>query len=568
MSQTTTKEQRDKVIAWTRAGRKLETQPYDDDVIEQVDEWSEREGTKAKNIILEQNKRMFSILKRSDQPVAQSKIDADFKKEIDKIERLPNPGQGYVQMRIDLNNKLSQTLQAAIQKLCEHSDCKTQKDVNNITEPINKIMASNPADVIGCYEKAFKETIELTYQAMKKQMREELDKEFEPKPKPVKKVYTKEELAEQARKVDAQWADETPTTKTKAKATPKSKSKSKTKTKETTSTLSGGAGSGEVFVETVKEPKAPKSECDILVDTIQEALTRFERIKLPEFIGLKSYIARLWKSLTPSQKAILDKPNDRINNRIRGLMSDTCLNPSEVKKATSKQSGSSNGKKFERLIVKKDIVVLSTTGEVLSLYDKKGIRNYDTASNLQSNAKNEDYLLADASLYDLCTDAFDIEIKYYVSTPKVYGTANINDVYIPLEKFYGNKHFVPYFRLIDGRVKLYNVWCEDTKAWINEKDDKEILFLIMTDKGLVVYNYTDVLTKSYNSGTIENNWRREPINIKIDAMSKKDMSGGALLSVLNIDVMYDRTVIDFPNGGEKTCALIPEDELMYCYIKK
>ena len=105
MSQTTTKEQRDKVIAWTRAGRKLETQPYDDDVIEQVDEWSEREGTKAKNIILEQNKRMFSILKRSDQPVAQSKIDADFKKEIDKIERLPNPGQGYVQMRIDLNNK-------------------------------------------------------------------------------------------------------------------------------------------------------------------------------------------------------------------------------------------------------------------------------------------------------------------------------------------------------------------------------------------------------------------------------------------------------------------------------
>jgi hypothetical protein len=76
------------------------------------------------------------------------------------------------------------------------------------------------------------------------------------------------------------------------------------------------------------------------------------------------------------------------------------------------------------------------------------------------------------------------------------------------------------------------------------------------------------LTKSYNSGTIENNWRREPINIKIDAMSKKDMSGGALLSVLNIDVMYDRTVIDFPNGGAKTCALIPEDELMYCYIKK
>ena len=364
-----------------------------------------------------------------------------------------------------------------------------------------------------------------------------------PKKKVEKKEYTKEELAEQARKVDAQWADEKETPKTKTSKTSKTSKKEKETVKQ------------EVVVQVpAKVKKVDKTECEILIDTTQTFVKNLDSKKFNELIKMKDELTIKWSSLSESEKAILKIPNERINGKIHGFIKKGCVSVDKIIEDTLKKEGTSNGKKFESYLINKTLQTINNESGLEVLYDRRGIINNVDNPSLQVQAHGYSYSLAEASLYDFSTPTHDIEVKYYTEIN------SLDDVAIPLEKFFGNKHFTPYFRVVNGEVKLFNVWCDEINDWVNKENDKEVLFVIMTSKGIVTYNYTDDLTRSLNS-----TWRKTPFDIRLNELNRVDREGNLLLAVYNYT--YKPVVRNFGKGN-KDCCFLPEDKLKYCYIKK
>ena len=159
-------------------------------------------------------------------------------------------------------------------------------------------------------------------------------------------------------------------------------------------------------------------------------------------------------------------------------------------------------------------------------------------------------------MYDFSTPTHDIELKFYLEF------SDIEPLPIPKTKFLGSAIFKPYFRVVRGKVKLYNIWCEQLKDWVNKEFDKEILFVIMTNKGLVYYDYTDDLTISMNSS---GGWRKTPFDIQVNTEGKVDREGDELLRVNTSS--YKDKVHRF-GDDDKPCFMLPDNKLKNCYIKK
>jgi hypothetical protein len=335
------------------------------------------------------------------------------------------------------------------------------------------------------------------------------------------------------------------------------KKPSKTKKPSKVTKPVGGGGSASVMVQvpTVSIPKPTKGEFEIFNDEVQQFIKDLSSKKIENLNVIKGKIATIWEKLTPAQKTQLQIPNERINGRIMSLEKSKCVSDEKIVEDTMKQSGESNGKKFEAYLINKTIQTLTVEDGFKVLYDKRGIMNNESHPDLQVVATGQSYSLAEASMYDFSTPTHDIEIKFYLEF------SDDEPLPIPITKFLGSAIYNPYFRVVNGKVKLYNIWCEQLKDWVNKEFDKEILFVIMTDKGLVSYNYTDELTTSMNSS----GWRKTPFDIQLNSEGKVDREGNELLRVLTSS--YKNKVHKF-GDDDKTCFMLPVDKIKNCYIKK
>ena len=134
-----------------------------------------------------------------------------------------------------------------------------------------------------------------------------------PKKKVEKKVYTKEELAELARK-DAEVFGERETPKTKPSKTSKTSKKEKEIVKQ------------EVVVQVpAKIKKVDKTDCEILIDTTQTFIKNLDSKKLDELIKMKDELTIKWGSLSESEKAILKIPNDPLGVIQTGVVNATLV---------------------------------------------------------------------------------------------------------------------------------------------------------------------------------------------------------------------------------------------------
>jgi hypothetical protein len=335
------------------------------------------------------------------------------------------------------------------------------------------------------------------------------------------------------------------------------KKTSKTKKPSTVTKPVGGGGSASVIVQVsaVSTPKPSKGEFEILNDEVQQFIKDLSSKKIENLTSMKGKIASIFEKLNPAQKAQLQIANERINGKIMSLQKSKCVSDEKIIEDTMKQAGGSNGKKFEAYLINKTIQTLTVDDGFKVLYDKRGIMNNESHPDLQVVATGQSYSLAEASMYDFSTPTHDIELKFYLEF------SDDEPLPIPITKFLGSTIFKPYFRVVSGKVKLYNIWCEQLKDWVNKEFDKEILFVIMTKKGLVSYNYTDDLTISMNSS----GWRKTPFDIQFNSEGKVDREGDELLRVNTSS--YKDKVHRF-GDDDKTCFMLPVDKLKNCYIKK
>ena len=323
-------------------------------------------------------------------------------------------------------------------------------------------------------------------------------------------------------------------------------------------TLSGGGGSASVVVE-VEPVKVSRSTYQLLMPDVQDFLTNLDSKTFDELVEMETIIATVWDSLNEGERKSLHIPKGHINRKMESHLKSTCFTTEQIiTRTNAKKKSIHAGKNFEFFLINHEVMYITTGMAMTELYGRENIMNNDSHPMLQIELTTEDgsYKLADASLYDYSSMTHDIEVKYYIDVD------DLSRIAMPHEKFTGNRHFTPYFRVVDGRVVLYKVYDDVTKSFINEYNDKEVIFLIMTKLGLMSYNYTDELTISMSSsGAI-----KKPFDIRLSS-DMTDSKGNNLFYVKPLGIGYPQTEIDFGHGF-KPCSYLPEDKLKKCYIKK
>ncbi len=103
----------------------------------------------------------------------------------------------------------------------------------------------------------------------------------------------------------------------------------------------------------------------------------------------------------------------------------------------------------------------------------------------------------------------DIELKMYDSSQASYSSRD-KDIPLQLTKF-GNNFYTPYFTLVNGEMKLYNVWDIKNKQWINDTFNKDLYVLYYLRDGLFTLKLNDEKSFKVNKPFLEVPKYKNPI---------------------------------------------------------
>lgn len=101
--------------------------------------------------------------------------------------------------------------------------------------------------------------------------------------------------------------------------------------------------------------------------------------------------------------------------------------------------------------------------------------------------------ISDFSLYDAGGKKATIDLKYY----------NTEDVDVQYSKIVGAPSFIPLYRELNGKIKLYNVVCRETKKLINKYNDTDTYIIAKTPSSLSSWEMTDFIKKNINKSEIK-----------------------------------------------------------------
>jgi hypothetical protein len=137
--------------------------------------------------------------------------------------------------------------------------------------------------------------------------------------------------------------------------------------------------------------------------------------------------------------------------------------------------------------------------------------------------------LSDFSLFDADGKNASIDFKY---------EAHGENVDVQYSKIHGNTSCLPIYTEINGKLKLYNVWCHNTKKFINKNNNTDTYIVAKTPTILGSWNMTDFIQKNIKE------------NEKVDA-KLKDSKGYTIKpsfiqrmvkeGKINVGVSHDQT---------------------------
>lgn len=314
----------------------------------------------------------------------------------------------------------------------------------------------------------------------------------------------------------------------------------------------GGAGEAiapDIEVELAKPPvKVPISVEQAFVIEVNNMARRVREgdSTLDELTDILKKIASM--DLNPTYEAQIEISKDNIKRKVEGFLRADCFSPEEIA-GRCKSKTVQAGIKFEQFLLDKEVTEIHETG-YSPIYDVSKMRSNDTNIKLSSQivtVDGETYGLNRATIYDISSPGLEVELKYYDKAE------SLDDIYIPIDKFTSNRHFIPYFASHKGEFKLYNIWCKDTNEWVNADYYKSVLFTIGYKNGVCYYDLTDDMTKG---------------NLRLQEVKERSVKKGLKLYRLFDDgISYPMRQYTF-NKKSKLSVNIPSSSLNECYIKK
>jgi hypothetical protein len=174
---------------------------------------------------------------------------------------------------------------------------------------------------------------------------------------------------------------------------------------------------------------------------------------------------------------------------------------------------------------------------VVQMLENKVKTLTDDKSTLTNSLFNPKYINSERAKslpYDFYQDGTDIEVKNYVDYPEKELNKGIP---LQVSKF-GSREFTPLFTKEGGKVKLYNIIDNENGDFVNSNNDKNLLVLFNTPKGIYSYNPLS------NIGDIE----------FIDAGTSKPNGKGKKLYKINLKFNTQEFL-------GKPCYIIPNNKL-------
>jgi hypothetical protein len=318
---------------------------------------------------------------------------------------------------------------------------------------------------------------------------------------------------------------------------------------EATAELAGGAGTADIHIELAEEPVtvSVSVENQLAVDIATMAMRiRKNTASLDDLTSIISRVASI-KLDAEIEERITD-PLGHIKDKIVSLYKKDYLGIAEIISRTA-SSKIQKGFKFEDVVEGKEIDEIYYHGK--SSIFQGGMLSKNSSNHNIGDKRNVDdtYFLKDATLYDLSNERTEIELKCYTGT-------SMDDIWIPIDKFTANIHFTPYFSIVAGKFKLYNIWSDECGGWINSTNNRDVLFVIAYNDGTCYYNFTEDLTIQ---GSIKKGKKLIPV---IDSSK-----GIPLYRLLQSNIKYP-TASKTLFGKNKMSVHIPHEKLNQCYIKK
>lgn len=114
--------------------------------------------------------------------------------------------------------------------------------------------------------------------------------------------------------------------------------------------------------------------------------------------------------------------------------------------------------------------------------DQGTITNNDTNERIRKD-------LRIYAVFDLSQKTADIECKCFVCN--AYNRSSTGEIVLQKTKIEGNIGFKPYYIVVDGEVKLYNVWNERESKWVNKDFYKDTYVVFLLTDGIYKFNIID-----------------------------------------------------------------------------
>jgi hypothetical protein len=114
--------------------------------------------------------------------------------------------------------------------------------------------------------------------------------------------------------------------------------------------------------------------------------------------------------------------------------------------------------------------------------DRGTITNNDTNEKIRKDLRMY-------AVFDLSQKTADIECKCFVCN--AYNRSSTGEIVLQKSKIEGNIGFKPYYIVVDGEVKLYNVWNERESKWVNKDFYKDTYVVFLLTDGIYKFNIID-----------------------------------------------------------------------------
>ena len=210
------------------------------------------------------------------------------------------------------------------------------------------------------------------------------------------------------------------------------------------------------MIEKRKSMGAMKEVMGTMVEKKKQKLYRAYKKKITEFM-------EPYKSM--KQMMFLQKQEYEESGKFNNM--------TEEEKREIKRDG-----KFFELLLDRPLkyVIYMITG------DRGTITNNDTNEKIRKDLRMY-------AVFDLSQKTADIECKCFVCN--AYNRSSTGEIVLQKSKIEGNIGFKPYYIVVDGEVKLYNVWNERESKWVNKDFYKDTYVVFLLTDGIYKFNIID-----------------------------------------------------------------------------